>query len=214
LRLHRQLTETAQEWEALNREPDVLYRGARLTQAQEWARENAEEMNQLEREFVDASGSLAQHEVEEREAQRQRELEAAQKLAQSEKQRAEEQSNFARQMGKRARYLMGAFIVALVMVFTALYFGSRARTAAITAQNEERLALARELAASSLNNLDVDPERSILLAMQAISTTKTVDGTVLREAEEALHQAILASRVQLTLKGHERYRMVGCFQPG
>ena len=29
-RLHRHLTEAAQEWVALNRDPDVLYRGARL----------------------------------------------------------------------------------------------------------------------------------------------------------------------------------------
>src|SRR5687768_2445384 len=114
LRLHRQLTEAAQEWDSLNREPDLLYRGARLTQVQEWAEMHADEMNQLEREFVDASISWAQQEAVEREAQRQRELEAAQKLAASEKQRAEEQARSAAQLNKRARYLTGAFIVALI----------------------------------------------------------------------------------------------------
>ncbi len=40
LRLHRHLTEAAQEWEALQRDPSVLYRGARLSQALEWAAAN------------------------------------------------------------------------------------------------------------------------------------------------------------------------------
>ncbi|MBN1148610.1 MAG: AAA family ATPase, partial [Anaerolineales bacterium] len=37
LRLHRQLTQAAQEWDKLDREPEVLYRGARLAQALEMA---------------------------------------------------------------------------------------------------------------------------------------------------------------------------------
>ena len=49
-------------------------------------------MNDLEREFIDASQVSAEREVAEREAQRERELEAAQKLAETEKARAEEQS--------------------------------------------------------------------------------------------------------------------------
>lgn len=201
LRLHRHLTEAAQEWDGLNREPDLLYRGARLTQVQEWAGTHKAEMNKLEHEFLGASMSKAQQEAVEREAQRQRELEAAQKLAESEKHRAEEQTSFAKQLSKRAMYLTGAFIVALIMALTALYFGSRARETAVTAQNERRLATSRELAAAALNNLSVDPERSILLALQSAETTKSVDGTVLPETVEALHHSIVASPIRLTLKG-------------
>ena len=203
LRLHRQLTEAAREWDALSREPDLLYRGARLTQAQEWEDTHTDELNQLEREFLDASLSWAQQEAAEREAQRQRELEAAQKLAVSEKQRAEEQTSFAAQMSRRAMYLTSAFIVALIMAFTALYFGSRARETAVTAQNDRRLATARELAAAALNNLSVDPERSILLALQSAEMTKNVDGTVLPETVEALHHSIVASPIRLTLREHK-----------
>jgi hypothetical protein len=36
LRLHRHLTEAAQEWERLDRDRDLLYRGVRLAQAAEW----------------------------------------------------------------------------------------------------------------------------------------------------------------------------------
>ena len=202
LRLHRQLTEAAQEWDALQREPDLLYRGARLTQAQEWAGLHAEEMNKVEREFLDASTALAQYEASEREAQRQRELEAARKLAESEKQRAEEQAQSAMQLNKRARYLTGAFVLALLMAFTALYFGSQARQTAATAQTDRRIATARELAAASLNNLSIDPERSILLARQSIATTRSVDGTVLPESLGALHRAIVSSPIRMTLNQH------------
>jgi WD40 repeat protein/transcriptional regulator with XRE-family HTH domain len=213
LRLHRHLTEAAQEWEVLNRDPDMLYRGARLTQVQEWAAANQEEMNKLEQEFLDASIAWSQRETAEREAQRQREFEAAQRLAESEKQRAEEQAQSAAQLNRRARYLTGAFIIALIMAFTALYFGSRARETAVTAQNDQRLATARELAAASLNNLNVDPERSIILALQSVSTTRSVDGTVLPESLEALHRAIVSSPVRMTLRGHEREVYSAAFRP-
>jgi WD40 repeat protein len=213
LRLHRQLTDAAWEWNALNRESDLLYRGARLTQAQEWAETHQEEMNLLEREFLEASIAFAQHEAAERESQRQRELEAAQKLAESEKQRAEEQGQSAAQLNKRARYLTGAFIIALIMAFTALYYGSQARQTAVTAQNDKRLATARELAAASLNNLNVDPERSILLALQSASITRSADGTVLPESLEALHRAIVSSPVRMTLKGHQTKVYSAAFSP-
>lgn len=52
LRVHRRLTEAAQEWERLERDPDALYRGARLAQATEWAQRNPGAMNELEEEFL------------------------------------------------------------------------------------------------------------------------------------------------------------------
>lgn len=55
LRLHRHLTEAAQAWQQLNRDPGELYRGARLEQAQEWATQHDDELNDLEREFLAAS---------------------------------------------------------------------------------------------------------------------------------------------------------------
>jgi WD40 repeat protein len=213
LRLHHQITEAAQEWDSLNREPDMLYRGARLTQVQEWAETRAGELNQVEREFLENSLLRAQQEAAQRETQRQRELEAAQKLAESEKQRAEEQTSFANQLSKRALYLTAAFMIALIMAFTALYFGSRARETAVTAQNDRRLATARELAAAALNNLEVDPERSILLALRSAETTRAADGSVLPETIEALHHSIVASPIRLTLTGHRNWVVSATFSP-
>ena len=60
---------------------------------------------------------------------------------------------------------------------------------------QQTITLSRELAGNAINNLDADPERSILLAMQAVTTTYAVDGTTTKEAMEALHRAVLNSRL-------------------
>lgn len=186
LRLHRQLTETTQDWSSMDHDPDLLYRGARLAQTREWAITHASEMNELEHEFLNASIAFNERELEEREEQRQKELDAAQKLATSEKRRAEEQTSFSKQLRRRARYLMSAFVVALVLALASLFFSRQSQIAT-------RLATSRELAAAAISNLDVDPELSILLALQAESTTHTP------EAENALHRSILASRTVLVV---------------
>jgi WD40 repeat protein len=77
-----------------------------------------------------------------------------------------------------------------------------AKRAQVETEAQRQIAVARELSASAVNNLEVDPERSILLGLQAVSISSIGGKPVLREAEEALHRAVGASRVQLTLRGH------------
>ena len=55
LRIHRQLTEAAREWEANGRESSFLYGGTRLAVAREWAKTHRDELNALEAEFLAAS---------------------------------------------------------------------------------------------------------------------------------------------------------------
>ncbi len=183
LRVQRHLTEAAQEWLEVHREPDMLYRGARLAQAREWASIHAEEMNTLEHEFLQASMEATERALAEKEAQRQREMDL-------QRQRAEEQTQAAKQLQRRAIFLTGALIIAGVLAVTALLFSQRAN-------QEARLSKSRELAAAAITNLEVDPERSILLALEAVSMAHTL------EAEDALHKAVVASRVQLTIDGHD-----------
>src|SRR5688572_1980838 len=190
LRLHRQLTEAAHEWLATDRAPDSLHRGARLAQTREWAMAHEGEMNVLEHEFLTASLQASEHEAAEREAQRQRELEAAHKLAESESQRAREQEHTSRQLRRRAIYLAGAFVIATVMALFSVFLSTQAHNARL-------IATSREIAAASIGSLDLDPERSILLALEALSTHHTI------EAEDALHQAIQASRIKLVLQAYE-----------
>ncbi|MCP4362150.1 MAG: WD40 repeat domain-containing protein, partial [Chloroflexi bacterium] len=65
------------------------------------------------------------------------------------------------------------------------------------AQAQGRQAQARALAGAAVNNMQVDPELSVLLALQAVETTYAVDRTWAPEAVDALHHAIRsASRLQ------------------
>jgi len=220
LRLHRHLTEAAQSWQKLNRDAGELYRGARLAQTLEWTKENSGELNPLEREFLDASKEMLEREEAEREAQRQRELEVAQRLAETERQRAEaerqrasEQAHAATQLRQGRRYLIAALGVAIVMFVVASAAGYQSYQNAERAENERRTAFVRELSVNAVSNLDIDPERSILLALQAVSASTAGGKPVLREAEEALHRAVSASRVQLTLRGHTAGLIGVAFSP-
>jgi WD40 repeat protein len=58
------------------------------------------------------------------------------------------------------------------------------------AKEQARLATSRELALAALNTLPLDPELSILLALQALDAAHTV------QAEDALHQAVQHSRLR------------------
>jgi WD40 repeat protein len=64
LRIHRRLTEAAHEWRSLGQDPGVLYRGARLAATREWADDHEVELNDLERDFLTASGAAEASELE------------------------------------------------------------------------------------------------------------------------------------------------------
>jgi class 3 adenylate cyclase/WD40 repeat protein/energy-coupling factor transporter ATP-binding protein EcfA2 len=59
-RLHRQLTLAASSWDGEGRDPGALYRGTRLEAALEWAGTHVNDINAVERVFLDASVD-AQH---------------------------------------------------------------------------------------------------------------------------------------------------------
>jgi WD40 repeat protein len=206
LLLHRHMTQAAASWERRDRDPAELYRGARLAQVMAWVQSHPSELSELEIGFLAASSDNAAREEAERETQRQHELEMARALA-------ETQRLTAARLRRRALYLAGAFVLALILGGLALFQGNLARRSAEIAQEERRLSYARELAAASLSNQEVDPERSILLALQAVAVTRVVDGTVLPEAEEALHKALLASPVRQTFTGHEGWVLSIAYSP-
>ena len=59
-RLHAHLREAARGWEAAERDPGELYRGARLAAALEWAAGHDGELNAVERDFMAASRAASQ----------------------------------------------------------------------------------------------------------------------------------------------------------
>jgi len=71
IRTHRQLTAAAEIWRDAGRDPSALYSGGRLAAAEEWAAlpAHGDDLNVLEREFLDAS--MRQRLAAERSARRQ-----------------------------------------------------------------------------------------------------------------------------------------------
>jgi WD40 repeat protein/transcriptional regulator with XRE-family HTH domain len=188
LRLHRHITDSAHEWEARGRDTSELYRGARLAQAREWAGLHPNALNIAEKNFLEASNQLEQREVVEREAQRQHELEAARRLAETERRSVVS-------LRGRNRIITAVGSLALVLAMLTSLFGFRS-------SHNAQIASVRELSASALNNLTVDPERSILLSLQAVNISLQNHQPVLIEAQDALHRSIQASRMIATLHGH------------
>ena len=233
--LHRHLTEAAQEWELLEREAGSVYRGARLAQANEWSALNPNALNAQERLFLDASNRQARQEEQEREEQRQRELAAAKELAETQRQSASRlrirnrvittvgsiavilamlagtfgvQSNqHATRAEENLNIAQSNAVLAETAKDEALNAQATAEAERLHAESEKRLAISRELAIAAVNNLNVDPERSVLLALEALSIAYT------REAEEALHQSILTLRTESVLTGHTKTVWAVAFSP-
>jgi YD repeat-containing protein len=59
-RLHHQIGDAAHAWDADGRDPEGLYRGARLSGALEWRSTHEEQMNATERAFLDAGRAAAE----------------------------------------------------------------------------------------------------------------------------------------------------------
>lgn len=171
-----QLREAAATWEALDRDPGALYRGTKLDVALEQLGGRIDTLPDTAREFLDASETAR------------------------DEQRAREAERIARQVRTNRRLRRQLAAVAAAMVI-AVVGGLVALDQRRQAQEEERVAVARELSAESVAVLDEDPELGVMLALEAVEQTRSADGTVLPEAEEALHRAVTASRVALRVPG-------------
>ncbi|HKA69804.1 MAG TPA: BTAD domain-containing putative transcriptional regulator [Actinomycetes bacterium] len=175
-RIFRHLTMSAASWDSMGRPDSELYRGARLAQALGWRDAAHPDLTDLERDFLDASSA--------REAS---ELRAAQSQVRRE-----------RRTVRRLRWLLaGVAVLGIVAGLLTVVATDQSRRA----EGEARIAAARELAAAATANLEVDPELSMLLAVEAVARTRSVDGSVLPEAEEALHRAVVTSRTVLSVPG-------------
>jgi WD40 repeat protein len=111
----------------------------------------------------------------------------------SARERATEQRSVRR---LRSLVALGVAAALVATTLTVVAVNQRGR-----AEDGARVSRARELAAAAVANLDVDAERSILLAIEAVDTTRSVDGSVLPVAEDALHRAVGASRIVKSIPG-------------
>ena len=213
VQMQRQLAIAAAEWAQAKQDASFLLTGARLEQFASWATDTSVALTHDERAFFEAS------------------------LAEREKGKATELARQKRE-AQRTRTIVVELIACVVVlalgVIGAIFFAQQSnqnaqqsnqnaqradQNAQLANQNAQRaeqaakLASVRELAASAVSNLTIDPERSVLLALRAVETTYSVDKTVLPEAELALHQAVQASHLQLTLAGQTGQVLTVAFSP-
>jgi hypothetical protein len=115
----------------------------------------------------------------------------------------EQKAHLEQQSNRRLKALVAvmaiATTVATALAVAAVFFASQAEEQRIVAEEQRRLATARELATAAAANLDLDPERSLLLALEAVKTTYSTDEPVLLETEEVLRQAIEADRIAISI---------------
>ena len=130
----------------------------------------------LEREFLDASH--AARDVEAREAE----------------DRVEQTARANRRLRRQLVVIGAALVVALLGGFVAVDQRQDAR-------RERRIAFVRELAAAADASLAEDPERAVLLALEAIEFSEPSDANARPEALAALHDALSRTRVLLTVPG-------------
>ncbi len=227
----RRLEAAAANWEQLERKGGLLDE-VELLEAERWlASPDATELGYGEAlpELVKASRAAIEEAEREKKAARQRQLEAARRLAESEKQRAEEQARASAQLRQRARYLAGALIVTLGMCVLAVvlagiagFLGVRSNQNALAAdrnaataqaerdraEREAQLALSRQLAAQSANQLDQDPSLATLLSLEASQVADTF------EVRDALLTSLTRSpRLAYFLHGHENAVTSVAFSP-
>ncbi len=172
LRVHRRLTEAAQEWQRLNRDESLLFRGSRLAQTAEWRERNQGALNELEREFLDTGVALQT-----------RDRVAAQ---------------------RRTRFIVSGLVIALLLISLASIYAFIQSRIAILSGTESR---ARELAANAREQLPVNPELGLLLAVEAAKTKQTT------ETENALRQALVKSPVRVLNVGKSAATMTAVFSP-
>jgi WD40 repeat protein len=189
--LHRRLIAAAREWEQSGRDPGELYRGARLTGALDWARGHHQELNVLERGFLEASRAAAEREMAD--ARRRAEQEA-----------------------RTSHRLRGLLVGLAAVLVLALVAGGLALTLRGRAERQALVADAGRLGALAQTEDEID--RSVLLARQAVAIDDTLErrgdllAALLRNpAATAVMRAHLDGIGRLSLSADGRLLAMGDF---
>lgn len=144
--------------------------------------------------FLAESEAIRDNEVREKEEHRKRELDYERTVALAQEQ--ELRITIQQKSARRLRRLMTALALLFGAALIAIFWAVRQEQKAESAQHEAK---ARELAALALASLKEDPERSILLGMQAVAASTRFGQPPLPAAEDALQLAILSLPKNLKL---------------
>ncbi len=172
LRLHRQLTEAAQAWQANDRDDSYLYRGGRLSQTRDWVETGDLHLNQLEADFLRSSQQRQRDELAEANARAEREADAAQKLRQ------------------RALYLRGALILAATLAVVAFLLFGNANRSASDARSAEATTQAENVARTTAEAQAVRNEN---LAEARAAEAESAEAAASTAEADAVENASLAT---------------------
>ncbi len=180
IRQNDRLSRAAAEWQGSGRDQSFLMSGSRLDQVEGWAAATRFSVGRGERAYLKSS-------MEHRDGARWHE-----------QARRDHEASLERRSVRRLRGLVAVFAVAALVAGSLTIVATNRGT---ETRRQATIASVRELVAASEASLDTDSDRAILLAMEAVDLTRSEDGSVLPEAEEALHTAVGASRSVLTVPG-------------
>jgi WD40 repeat protein/serine/threonine protein kinase len=192
IRLQRMLATAAAEWLAAGRDAGYLLHGTRLNQYETWLGDSSLALTRDELAYLEASLKARQQQEIEEEARHRRELETAQRLAETEKARAEEQSQAAQGLRRRALYLGVALAIAAILALAAIVAGGQANRNADLAAAEAQARATQQAIAEQ--NADVAQEEAAARA--------TEQARAERSAAES-HSLALASGAQAALADNE-----------
>ncbi|MGB8648223.1 MAG: SdrD B-like domain-containing protein [Anaerolineae bacterium] len=160
------------------------------------ARERAEADKQLAQQRAEAERQLA---LTQAAAEKER-ADAAQALVENQSKALSREQTLTRRLVLALAGVMVLLVVALTATYLAYDAGQKSDLS-------QKVATSREYAAQAVGQLTVDPEKSLLLSLEAL---KVYDSA---EAENALRQALLASHVRQVLRGHTAGVTVARYSP-
>jgi WD40 repeat protein len=199
------------EWERAQESNEALLRGPLLIEAQKWFDERSQDLSGQERKFISASREERERLAREEKQRHGRELEAARKLADAQKERAEqaekarrleeeraqdaekrakEQNESAIKLRRRAFVTAGAAGIALILLVVSVFLWRKAEEQAHEAEKQAQIANFRRLAAESSAALKGHPQRSLLLAVEAVKAGRSLHGVTVATAEQSLREAL------------------------
>lgn len=178
LRQRIRLTAAADQWLMHGRDPGGLMRGAALDEAGRYT-----DLNVLEAEFLEASRDAQTRAQLEKDAVARREVEHARSMAEAATREEQRTRENARRMALAAAILLLLLVVAAAGWYQAV--------------GQMRVASSRELSTHAIRQLDTDPQLSLLLAIEAETSSPT------GESAAALRQALEVARDDRIFRGHE-----------
>ena len=155
------------QWQRSAEDPGTLLRGGPLAEAERWMQARGDELSRPLCAFIQASTEHRQRSLATQEEQRRREFEQMQALALAESQRAEAEAHSSQRLRILAAGIAVAFFLAMLAAIFAFQSQQTIAVERNRAEENARIALARQLSAQAMRNADSSIDLALLLGRMA-----------------------------------------------